>query len=99
MLTFLEAKDLVVGKDYHFIDCEKVPAFFIEPCVGGMSSGIQMKWRVRFIKEEPERALVVMTDVPFFIAEKMFIIQYSIQLADLPVGYFVHLVKHVEPSK
>ncbi|MFZ2154372.1 MAG: hypothetical protein WAV16_04030 [Candidatus Moraniibacteriota bacterium] len=52
--------------------------FVIEPCVGGMASGIQMKWRIRYTdKDGKERVLVVMNKVLFTIFEKYYLIDHT----------------------
>lgn len=97
MANAREMKELVIGKKYDdFIGHEDSPAFTIEPCVGGMVSGAQTKWRIRYsVSKEGDKTLVVMSGVPFMVVDKKYIIQYSEKgkVGELFKGYTIKLLK------
>lgn len=98
-MSFGEIKQLVTGQTYkNFVGCPDVPPFKVEPCVGGMASGIQMKWRIRYgdnKESAEERVPVVMTGLPFLVGDHMFIITYSAvenTEKNLKAGYWIRHV-------
>lgn len=73
-----EMQNLIVNKSYTGeSNNARTGVFSIRPCVGGMVSGVQTKWRV-FRDQEGDEGMVVMNDVPFDVLNGiLFVIEHS----------------------
>lgn len=72
-----ESRSLVANVEYRGIkDSDGENYFIVQPCVGGMVSGVQVKWRI-FVNDE-DRGVVVMNGLPFrAFDDELFIINHS----------------------
>lgn len=90
-----ESRELIVGKVYlSCIEEDFNEAFTVEPCVGGISSGIQMKWRIRQVTNEgKEKVFVVMSGILFVVSnEYLFIEHNEVGVANRLEGYAIYSI-------
>jgi hypothetical protein len=86
-----ESNELIIGKKYIAFREE---TFTIEPCVGGMSSGVQTKWRIRQMDNDgKEKVLVVMNGVLFSVSNRYFFIEHNVgKVENRLEGYAVYAI-------
>lgn len=72
-----ESRSLVANVGYKGVkDGDGENSFFVQPCVGGMVSGVQVKWRI-FVNND-DKGVVVMNGLPFRAFDnELFIINHS----------------------